>query len=205
MHVPVPVIIAIDKAINAYLQLDDGAPAKLAKLEDKLVAIELRGMNTSLYFIQDQNKLCVRSFADETPDAIISATPIALAQMAVQKNADKALFAGQMKITGDLEAAQLLQDILSGADIEWEEHLSGLVGDVMAHQLSRGARKLFNWGKASQSSIQADLSEYLLHEAKLLPDRQDIDQFLDEVDTLRSDIERFSVRLDRFEQTHSAK
>jgi len=202
MHVPVPVIIAIDKAINAYLQLGDNVSSKLAKLDDKLVAIELRGLNTNLYFIRDNDKLSVRSFADETPDAIISATPLMLAQMAVQKNADKALFAGQMKITGDLEAAQTLQDILSGADIDWEEHLSSLVGDVMAHQVSRGLRGLFNWTDNSQSSLQADLSEFLLHEAKLLPDRQDLNNFLDDVDTLRSDIERFSVRLDRYEHSN---
>ena len=202
MHVPVPVIIAIDKAINAYLQLGDNVSSKLAKLDDKLVAIELRGLNTNLYFIRDNDKLSVRSFADETPDAIISATPLMLAQMAVQKNADKALFAGQMKITGDLVAAQTLQDILSGADIDWEEHLSSLVGDVMAHQVSRGLRGLFNWTDNSQSSLQADLSEFLLHEAKLLPDRQDLNNFLDDVDTLRSDIERFSVRLDRYEHSN---
>ena len=202
MHVPVPVIIAIDKAINAYLQLGDDVTSKLTKLDDKLVAIELRGINTNLYFIRDNDKLSVRSFADETPDAIISATPLMLVQMAMQKNADKALFAGQMKISGDLEAAQALQDILSGADIDWEEHLSSLVGDVMAHQVSRGIRGLFNWTDNSQSSLQADLSEFLLHEAKLLPDQQDLNNFLDDVDTLRSDIERFSVRLDRYEQSN---
>jgi len=201
MHVPVPVIIAIDKAINAYLQLDDNIVKKLALLGEKLIAIELRGLNMSLYFLRDNNRLSVRSFADEKPDAIISATPLALAQMAVQKNADKALFAGQMKITGDIEAAQTLQDILSGADIDWEEHLSSLVGDVMAHQMSRGIRGLFNWTNNSQLSLQADLSEYLLHETKLLPDRQDLNNFLNDVDTLRSDIERFSVRLERYEQT----
>ncbi len=204
MHVPVPLIIALDKAVNTYLQLGDNVDAKLAVLGDKLVAIELRGVNMNLYFLRDNNRLSVRSFADETPDAIISATPLALAQMAVQKNADKALFAGQMKISGDLDAAQALQDILSGADIDWEEHLSGIVGDVVAHQVGRGVRSLLNWASNSQSSLQADLSEYLLHEAKLLPDRQDLNNFLDEVDTLRSDIERFSVRLSRYEQTTKA-
>ncbi len=204
MHVPVPLIIAIDKAINAYLQLGDDVASKLNQLDDKLVAIELRGLNMSLYFLRDGDKLSVRSFADETPDATISATPLALAQMAVQKNTDKALFAGQMKISGDLEAAQTLQDILSGADIDWEEHLSGLVGDVVAHQIGRGVRGLFNWANNSQSSLHADLSEYLLHEAKLLPDREDLNNFLNDVDTLRSDIERFSVRLDRYESMTKA-
>lgn len=200
MHVPVPLTIALDKAINAYLQLGDDVAAKLSPLDDKLVAIELRGLNMSLYFLRDGDKLSVRSFADGSPDATISATPIALAQMAVQQNADKALFAGQMKISGDLDTAQALQDILSGADIDWEEQLSGLVGDVVAHQVGRGVRRLFNWASNSQSSLQADLSEFLLHEAKLLPDREDLNNFLDDVDTLRSDIERFSVRLARYEQ-----
>jgi len=205
MHVPVPVIITLDKAINAYLQLGDNVIEKLEKLDDNLIAIELRGLNMNLYFLRDNDRLSVRSFADETPDAIISATPLTLAQMAVQNNPDKALFAGQMKITGNIEAAQALQDILSGADIDWEEHLSSLVGDVMAHQVGRGVRGIFSWASNSQTSLQADLSDYLLHEAKLLPDREDLNNFLNDVDTLRSDIERFSVRLDRYDQNNKAQ
>ena len=108
-----------------------------------------------------------------------------------------------MKITGDLESAQALQDILGDTDIDWEEHLSSLVGDVVAHQVGRGVRGLLNWASGSSASLQEDLSEYLLHEAKLLPDSEDLENFLNKVDTIRSDIERFSIRLDRYEQQHN--
>lgn len=201
MHVPVSVTIALDKALNAYLQLSDTAQTNCEKLGGKLLALELRGLNTTLYFLPEKNHLHVRSFTDQTPDALISATPLALVQLALQQNADKALFAGQVKITGDTEAAQTFQDILSGADIEWEEHLSQLTGDIIAHQLGRGIRGFINWADQSRSSLQADISDYLLHEAKLLPDREDVEHFLNEVDQFRADVERLSIRLTRYEQT----
>jgi len=202
MHAPLPLVITLDKALAAYLQLDPDAVSKLSKLDGKLIALELRGLDMTLFFVGDKNKLAIRGFSDATPDATLSATPLALAQLAIQNNADKALFAGQMKIEGDMECAQLLQDILAGVDIDWEEQLAGLLGDVAAHQVGRGVRGFLNWATDSHSSLQADLSEYLLHEAKLLPDRNDLSNFLDDVDTIRADIERFSVRLDRFEQQH---
>jgi len=200
MHAPVPLIAALDKALASWLQLDPDAPSKLAALDNKLVALELRGLNITVYFVANDGQLNLRSFADETPDTIISATPLALAELAVKQNADKALFGGHLTISGDTEAGQALQDILAGVDIDWEEQLSGLVGDVTAHQLGRGLRSLFHWGKTSKASLEADLSEFLLHEVSLLPQRVDVEQFLDDVDTLRADIERFTVRLDRFAQ-----
>jgi len=205
MRVPLPLVIGLEKALAAYLQLDPDSTLKITKLDGKLVALELRGLNMTLFFLGEQGKLAIRSIADDAPDATISATPLMLAQMTVQKSADKALFAGKMKITGDLDSAQALQDILADVDIDWEEHLSHLVGDVVAHQVGRSVRGLFNWASGSSTSLQEDLSEYLLHEAKLLPDTEDLNNFLNEVDTIRSDIERFSVRLDRYEQTHKAQ
>jgi len=202
MHAPLPLVIGLEKALAAYLQLDPDSRQKISKLDGKLIALELRGLNMTLFFLGEQDKLAIRSIADETPDATISATPLMLAQMTVQKSADKALFAGKMKITGDLDSAQALQDILADVDIDWEEHLSHLVGDVVAHQVGRSVRGLLNWADGSSTSLQEDLSEYLLHEAKLLPDTEDLNNFLNKVDTIRSDIERFSVRLDRYEQNH---
>lgn len=204
MRAPLPLVISVEKALAAYLQLDPDSAHKIAKLDNKLVALEFRGINMTLFFIGEQSKLAIRSVADETPDAVISATPLMLAQLAIQKNADKALFAGQMQISGDLDSAQALQDILGDVDIDWEEHLSKLVGDVAAHQVGRGVRGFLNWANNSSSSLHEDLSEYLLHEAKLLPDQEDLDNFLNQVDTIRSDIERFSIRLDRYEHTNKA-
>jgi len=202
MRAPLPLVMSLEKALAAYLKLDPDSGSKIAKLNDKLIALELRGLDMTLFFVGEQGKLAIRSIADDAPDAVISATPLMLAQMTIQKSADKALFAGQMKISGDLDAAQALQDILGDTDIDWEEHLAGLVGDVVAHQVGRGVRGFFNWASNSNSSLREDLSEYLLYEAKLLPDTEDLNHFLNEVDTIRADIERFSVRLDRYEQTN---
>jgi len=200
MHAPVPLIAALDKALTAYLQHDPDSTQKLAVLENKLIALELRGINITIYFVADNGQLHLRSFADDSPDTTISATPLALAELAFKQNADQALFGGHMTITGDTDAGQALQDILAGVDIDWEEQLSGLVGDVTAHQLGRGLRNLFHWGKTSKASIEADVSELLLHEVNLLPQKRDVEQFLDDVDTLRADLERFSIRLDRFDK-----
>jgi len=203
MRAPLPLVIGLEKALAAYLQLDPDSAEKISRLDGKLVALELRGLDMTLFFVGEQQKLAIRSITDAMPDALISATPLMLAQMTIQQSADKALFAGQMKISGDLDAAQALQDILADVDVDWEEHLADLVGDVVAHQVGRSVRGLFNWATNSSASLHKNLSEYLLHEAKLLPDTEDLENFLNDVDTIRADIERFSVRLDRYEQQTS--
>ena len=205
MHAPTPLVIALEKGLATWLGLDADSGKRLEALDGKLVALELLGLDMTLYFLGTGSTLSVRAFADETPDATIMATPLALAQLAIQDTADRALFEGQMKIDGDTEVAQTLQDILKGVDVDWEELLSGVVGDVVAHQVGRGIRGIMNWGRQSTDSLAEDLSEYLRHEADLLPEREDIQKFLDDVDTLRADIERFGMRLDRFEQQQNSQ
>ena len=84
--------------------------------------------------------------------------------------------------------------------IDWEELLSKVIGDVAAHQVGRSIRGLTHWGERASDSLQPDLAELLQHEMRVLPQRIDIEQFLDDVDTLRADFERFELRLSRFEQ-----
>ena len=55
--------------------------------------------------------------------------------------------------------------------------------------------------KAFKSSVQ-DLSEYLTEEAKLLPSKQEVEDFYEDTRNLKIDIERLEARVKRAENSH---
>jgi ubiquinone biosynthesis protein UbiJ len=196
----VPLVSALDVALNRVLQLDPRAEQHIHAMEGKLLALHIRGPNLTIYLLPVDGRLQVHAFAEGHVDTTISATPLGLARLALQTDASDAMFKGDVKIVGDVEFGQAIKDLLGNIDIDWEELLSKAIGDVAAHKVGRSIRGLINWGEQSTDSLQQNLAELLQHEMRVLPQRVDIEQFLDDVDTLRADFERFELRLSRFEQ-----
>ena len=196
-----PLISTLDAALNAVLKLDPHAKRRIQKLEGKLLALHIRGPELTLYLLPVDSRLQVHSFAEGHIDTTITATPLGLAQLALQSDKSSAMFKGDVTIVGDIEFGQAIQDILGQIDIDWEELLSKAIGDVAAHQVGRGVRGLMGWTESAGDSLQQDISELLQHEMRLLPQREDIATFLNDVDTVRADLERFELRLSRFEQS----
>lgn len=195
-----PLVSALDAALNQVLQLDPRAEQRIQAMEGKLLALHIRGPNLTVYLLPVDGRLQVHAFAEGHIDTTISATPYGLARLALQQDASDAMFKGDVKIVGDVEFGQAIKALLGNIDIDWEELLSKVVGDVAAHQVGRGVRGLINWGEQAGDSLQQDLAELLQHEMRVLPQRVDVEQFLDDVDALRADLERFELRLSRYEQ-----
>jgi ubiquinone biosynthesis protein UbiJ len=134
---------------------------------------------------------------DAEPDCVLRGSPVGLARIGVVHRKEDSLFSGQVEVEGDAGLAQELGDFLSGIDVDWEEQLSRLTGDPVAHEVGNGARAARRWASRSLDALADDLKEYLQEEGRMLPTRYETERFLDEVDTLRDDVERLAARLQR--------
>ena len=81
--------------------------------------------------------------------------------------------------------------------IDWEEHLSRFIGDMAAHQLSNTARELYKWMQRSTGSFNMNVGEYLQEESQLVVGKAELDRFSQNVDELRSAVDRIESRLIR--------
>ena len=58
-------------------------------------------------------------------------------------------------------------------------------------------RSLVAWSRRNARILQDDLGEYLTEERRLLPTRFEFDEWREEVETLRDDIERLEARINQ--------
>lgn len=196
---PTLVAASLETAVNQVLRLDPDTLVRLAALSGKVIAVELRGLNVALYLIPEKSGLNIFSRFEGEPDTTLRGTPLALARMGLEKRAGDALFAGDVEISGDVELGQAFREILDGLDIDWEEHLSLVTGDAVAHQVGNLVRSAADWGKKTLETLSRDAAEYLQEESRDLPNPGEVEDFLSDVDVLRTDVDRLEARIKRVE------
>ena len=128
---------------------------------------------------------------------MIKGSPIALTKLSTSDNKSEQLFGGDVEISGDTALAQRFGQILAKIDIDWEEHLSRIIGDIPAHQMGRAARNISDWAKSSQKELEWQIGEYLQEEVVATPRPEETADFIAEIDTLRDDVDRLAARVER--------
>lgn len=189
----------VETALNRLLDLDPEAKARLTELAGRIVALEIRGWGLTLYLLPRADGIDVRPDFPAEPDTRLRGTPLALMQL----GRGGGLFTGAVEIAGDTELGRRVQALFQDLELDWEELLSRVTGDVVAHQLGNLARGLHAWGRRAGRTLELDTAEYLQEEGRLLPARAEAEAFMTAVDDLRDDVARLEARLRRIE-THRA-
>jgi len=188
---------ALEAVINHCLQFDPDALQRVRGLSGKVIGVELLGLNLKFYLLPDSVGLQLRAECESDVDVWLRGAPLSMMRMGLGGDQQKALFSGDVEIVGDTDTGQQIRDIMNDLDLDWEEQLAKVVGDVVGHKIGNAVRGVADWATQTRSSVAQDVSEYLQEESRLLPHREAIGPFLEAVDTLRSDVDRMAARVQR--------
>lgn len=189
----------LEQAINRYLLLDARSEHRLAQLSGKKIAMELTGVDIRMMFGVSTGGVQLLHAGDGEPDARLSGTPLAFASLSLSDNPGKALLEGGVRLEGDSTVGQDFGDLLGKVDIDWEELLSHVLGDPLAHQLGNLLRGANDWARRATGSLRSDLGEYLQEESRDLPTTGEVESLLNGIDGFRSDVDRLEARLRRLQ------
>ncbi len=198
MQLPTTILASIETSINAWLALDGETLDKFADMQGKVICLHISGLELNLYFLPDQKNIAVMGNYEGEPDTIITGSPMALMRLGVSKNSGKTLLDSDASIEGDTHLGAEFSRILSEVDIDWEELLSKLVGDVLAHHAGQVSANSFAWLQESLEALKLNTSEYMSEEAKLTPAEAEINYYLDQVDDLRMGVDRLEARINQY-------
>ena len=187
---------ALESALNGYLKHVPDVAQRTGALQGKVIALSITGTHLTLYFLPAVDGVQVLSHYEGDIDTHLSGSPLGFARLALDRRED-ALFQGAVSIDGDTDIGQQFQELLAGADWDWEEQLSRITGDVIAHQAGKLARQAGHFFNEGRATLAQDLSESLQEETRLLPTRLEAEYFLSDVDRLRDDVSRLEARVAR--------
>lgn len=107
-------------------------------------------------------------------------------------------------ISGESEFAAELGRVLMQLQWDATEDLSRLVGDIAANRLSQLGQSLFGPRGQWLKNLSENLIEHWTEEQPLIAHKAQIQQFINDVDTLRDDAERLEKRLARLQALSSS-
>ncbi len=188
-----------EQAINLALQLDPDTLSALAQLHGKTIAVEVEGLGLTLFCLPGPTGVTLLTQYQGKPDTVLSGRPLALLQLAQHSDASSLLFKGEVRIHGDIELGQRFKAILQHAQIDAEELLAKVSGDVIAHQAGVLWRECQRWWQGSRARLAQDVVDYLQYEQQAIPQREHVNRFTTGVETLRDDVARLAARIERLQ------
>ena len=173
------------------------------QLDGKVLSLAVEGTPVTLFMRARDGGVELSATQPGTPDASLSGTPLSLLALAGSRAEDSARRGG-LRIEGDAETAQGFRDLLRHTQPDFEEELSGVIGDVAAHRVAGTVRALLGFGRRTVDSLATNTAEYLQEEGRDLPARVEVDAWLEAVDRIREDADRLETRLARLESRRRA-
>ena len=167
----------------------------LAPFGGKVVQFDFSLLKAHLIILEDGSLSLAGVTA--TADAVIHLPPSLAMRLMAQDESVKM----QIKIDGDTHLATEFSKVLQQMRWDIEEDLSHLVGDIAANKVVAGSQKLALETKKQTVNLAEMLSEYWQEEKLVIAKKWQVEKFIQEVDSLKSDIARFEKKLQKFNKT----
>ena len=190
---PVPLLDAAGRALDAALEADPNARRELSELAGRSIAVLIEDWNLSVVARIGEKRFELAAPGETPPNAQVSGT---LSQLvaAGRSGSPKGL-----SVTGDAELVHGLARAMSRLPAAAWERLARTIGDVPARGLERMAGFMRTVFTDTRERVVDVLSEYLQYEIRATVARNELEAFMSEVDRTRDDVERLAKRIERLD------
>lgn len=190
-------LAALEAALNRALALAPEGREELSDLADCVFALHCTTPAFDLYLQPTANDVRLMGLYEGDVTTSVRGEAGDFAELAGADDPAATLINGALAIEGDSAPLIELQKILSRLDIDWEAPLVDTLGDVAGHQLAQALRGLFQWSREAATSLQRQVAEFVLEEARLSPPRLELEDFYRDVQELELRVERLQSRSER--------
>lgn len=190
-----PVYGLVERAINDALRYDPATRQRLAAHKGRVLAVECRQPPLNAYFLFTADGVEIYDVCETEVDATLRAGAIGLLRQLASERPDVVPAGGDIEVAGDTRFVQEVVQIARAVNIDWEEPLARILGDVAARQFGDLLRGAAGFVRRAAVSLRQNGEDYLRHELALFPTKQAVQEFLRDIDDLRLDTDRITARL----------
>jgi ubiquinone biosynthesis protein UbiJ len=196
-------LTALETAMNQALRLDSTFPEKIHALEGKILKIVIMPLHISFFIRFQRHKLELLAAYEGYVDTTIHSSPLGLIRLSLLPASKlRSLFNDQIKITGDIELGQQVKKLFDELQVDWEGHLAHFTGDVVAHQIGTLFRKGYGLHQQISQSLQTNLTDYFQEELRIIPGKEEMEDFFKDIDELSLDVDRLAAHINQLLANH---
>jgi len=187
----------LETGVNKLHHLDSGANNKRKQLNGTVIGVSLKELNLPLFFVVSTQQVDVLNKFEGQTDCYIRVSFSALNKLQDNHQLTNLIKSGELEVEGNIQLVQQFSSLLTEMDIDWEEHLSHKVGDVVAHKLCYHAKKIQKGAKSQVCKIQKQSALYATEEIKMAPSGLEVAHFCDQVSYLESQTDKLLMQIEK--------
>jgi len=195
---------AIEFAVNHALALNIHGVKALTVLEQKTLTIQLSEIGFPLSFSVNNNKILITSLTERS-DCTVYSSIKTLKDLKKQQQITELIKQEKLDVIGDLKVAQQFASIAESLEIDWQSEIAKHIGDIPTYKLSQFGSSLVKKFNFATQQIQADASEWLVHEKRLAVTSSQISHFSQQVNELRLQTNDVAERIEKLSNNLAIK
>ena len=204
---------AFEAAINKALDYDPGTRNKANKLAGKSLQVNITDLevNAQLTFFESSIGLSCAQTATTGPahqsnnhdasDVRICGRSMNL--LAIGINHNTSLADTGVKAQGDLGFLADIRELVATIDIDFEDALAPHIGQVSASLVGSVAKQYYSAVKTTAHSSISQAEAFIQNEMRLLPTKNEFDNFKIDVSSARMATERLQAKIESFINQHN--
>ena len=193
-----------EELLNRVLAKDPHLQSQLVKFAGKSLQINVHPPDIMVTALLEKGRIRLLSTEAELLDIQITASITGnvgqLLPLILEKRDNRPLSNPALAITGDASFIQELHASLSSLDIDWEDYLAPLLGNLITNELSHISNDIRNWSKQASVNMRRNVNEYLTEEERIFPKKEQLDDFSEELDYLKIRIDRINAKASILDQ-----
>ena len=200
-------LLPVEKLLNAIVRRDPHIAKKLVAFDSKCIeVVSLRpDFSVSIRFEDDTIKLSAidTQTLGIQADATITGNAENLLGLLTKKSDQRALADAAIDISGDATLVQDLHVTIESLDVDWQDYLAPILGDVLSNELGEIQSNARDWNKSTGTRMHRGVRDYLSEEARLVPSELEVDSFSNRLDQLRLSIDRVAAKTELLKRRYS--
>lgn len=184
----------VERLLNRALDYAPGTQHQLTALKGQVLGLQLYPPDIRLSILFEPSRILVRPHLEENPTTLIRGSAVAVFRHLSRGSSTGEWIASDIEIVGDTELLQTLSRLMQNNDLDLEEVLAEHLGDVVAHQVTRGTRSLFGFVKDTGRALLGQALAPDVSDARQRVSPEEAQQFYEGVDEARSHYDRLEAR-----------
>jgi ubiquinone biosynthesis protein UbiJ len=186
----------VEFAVNQALALNINGSNVLSALEQKTLTLLLTELGFPLSFSINENNVLVTSLTERS-DCTIKTSVKTLLELKKEQQITELIKQEKLDVQGDIKVAQLFANITESLEIDCQSELAKHIGDIPTYKLSQFGKNLAKKFNFATQQIQADASEWLVHEKRLVVTSSQINNFSQQVIDITRQTDVISERIQK--------
>lgn len=193
--------MALEQSLKQVLALDSLTAKRFAALNGQVLKVACTSPDMDIWLVFTEEGIELRACYEWVEECVIRGSAPALLKLAVSDNPMKTLCNEDITLAGNTELLLSVATIMKHSEFDWEALLARYCGGIAAQaivQVSRVGATLFG---DITTVARLNLSEYLQEELRIVPPKNEISAFRDDLRELRLAVDRLQARVERLVAT----